>query len=224
MPPRPLILGLTGSIGSGKSFVSSLFGRANAVVICADAVARDIVAPASQALQEIVAHFGPSVLRADGSLDRQALAGMVFSDPAQRHVLESIIHPRVRQRELEIIQDHKEHPLIVIDVPLLYETGFETECDRVLTVLVSDTVRYQRLAESRSMSPAAVDQRLASQMPQREKARRSHFLVDNSAGRPYTCNQVNRILHRLFPAGLPQPLTESTLDPLLPGASAAPPH
>lgn len=206
------ILGLTGSVGSGKSFVSSLLYRCRATIICADTLAREAVSPGSPALGEIADAFGSAVLLPDGSLDRGKLASLVFPDPLKRHQLESIIHPRVHARQQQLLEESKDSPLVVLDVPLLFESGFSKECDAVLVVLVTEEERLRRLVRDRAMTPDQIFQRLASQLPQHEKAHRADFLVDNSSSRLYTCNQLSRILRRMFPSGLPHPLRNASLD------------
>lgn len=178
---RPLVLGLTGSLGSGKSAVLSIFASLGFPCCSADALARDVVRPGTPALAEIVEAFGSDVLCADGSLDRRRLAAIVFDDDAARARLEAIIHPRVRSAELDFIARHAEAPLVVLDVPLLFESGFDALCDRTLTVVVDDTTRRDRLARRADrLTPDQIARRLQAQMPQDEKARRSDAIVDNS--------------------------------------------
>jgi dephospho-CoA kinase len=206
-----VILGLTGSLGSGKSFVSSLLLSCRAKVVCADQLAREVVEPGSVALEEIRSTFGDDVFGHDGSLDRRRLAGIVFSDPLKRKTLESIIHPRVRARELELIAEYAGFPLVVLDVPLLFESEMDRFCDRVAVVVVDDDVREERLLRDRAMTAQEVRERLAAQMPQKEKARRADFLLDNSGTRDETASQVNAMLDNLFPGGLPAPLRHAEM-------------
>ncbi len=200
------ILGLTGTIGSGKSFVSSLFSLCNAKIICADTLARDAVKPGTPALKEITAQFGDGVLHPDGSLNRQELAKIVFADPSRRRLLESIIHPVVREQELQLLEAYKDSPLVILDVPLLFETGLDKECDRTLVVCVSDETRLQRLKDSRGITREELAARLQAQMNQEQKVSRADFLIDNSSSRRHTAEQVLALLHRIFPDGLPAPL------------------
>lgn len=200
---RALILGLTGSIGSGKSTVSSLLARTGAKVICADTLAREATAPGSEGLRELVALFGGAILDAQGGLDRSKLASIVFKNPDQRRRLEAIVHPHVRARELALLHEFADHPLVVLDVPLLFEAGLDAWCDRIAVVVVSEPVRIERLAESRRMTPQEVTDRLANQMPQQEKADRADIVIDNSGTLDATAEQVNALLRTLFPTGLP---------------------
>ncbi len=210
MSPRSksLIIGLTGSIGSGKSYVSSLLSECGAVVICADQLAREVVAPGSEALVQITRTFGDQVLMADGTLDRSSLAAIVFQDPEKRRKLEAIIHPRVRERELDLVQQYQGHPLIVLDVPLLFESGFDAECDKTVVVTITEAERERRLLSQRNLSRKELRNRLNAQMPQHEKVARADYIVDNSGTRQQTRHRVNQLLGQLFPDGLPHLIQE----------------
>lgn len=203
-----LILGLTGTMGSGKTFVSSLFSLCNAKVICADALAREATKPGSPALQEIAKQFGSGILHPDGSLNRSALAGIVFADSSRRISLEKIIHPLVRERERQLLQEYRDSPLVILDVPLLFETGLDRECDRTAVVVVDEATREERLRSSRSMTHAEFHARSRSQWTQEEKVARADEVIDNSSTRQHTARQVKDLIARLFPKGLPAPLRE----------------
>jgi dephospho-CoA kinase len=193
-----MILGLTGSIGSGKTFVTRCFEELGAAVIRADELAREVVAPGTPAYAEIVNSFGPAVVTADGTLDRAEIARRVFANPHQRRELERIVHPRVRQREEELLQQLRHEPLVVLEIPLLYETGAEALCDAVLVVVVEPEVRRQRLQRDRGMSSQDIAARLAAQMPEDEKARRAHYVIDNSGPRERTRDKVRELHARLL--------------------------
>jgi len=201
-----MILGLTGSLGSGKSTVSAMLAGCGAVVVCADQVAHDVVAPGGEALGEIAEAFGPAIICPDGSLDRPVLAAIVFPDPAQRRRLEQIVHPRVRRVVLNLLEQHADAPLVVLDVPLLFESGYEARCNFTLSVSVTESVRLERLARDRGMSAEQVAARLSAQLPQEEKNRRASFVVDNSGPLSHTCSQLAAILSRIFAGPLPSPL------------------
>ena len=202
-----VILGLTGSLGSGKSFVSSLIGLSGAAVICADEIAREELLPGTESFGEVVAQFGPNIVGSNGRIDRAALATIVFSHPAKRQLLESILHPRIRARELRLLDDLRgKKALVVLDVPLLFEGGLDQYCNHVLVVWVEEQVRRDRLHLHRGMSAEQVEARLAAQMPQSEKISRADFLVNNSGTRPETVEQINGVLRALFPHQLPSEL------------------
>lgn len=201
-----LILGLTGSVGSGKTFTSSLLSEAKAKVVCADQIARELVGPGGEALREIEHAFGPAVLLPDGSLNRAELARRVFQSPVEKTLLESILHPRVRQKEFEQVALWKDWPLVVLDVPLLFETGLDAYCDKTVVVAVTEPVRLARLQQDRGMTTDQVHARLATQMPQEEKIAKADLVIDNSGTKQATLQQVAALLRRLFPEGIPSQL------------------
>lgn len=194
-----MILGLTGVMGSGKSTVAAMLRAAGAAHIDADVIAREVVAPGTAGFGEVVAAFGAGVVGADGALDRKALGAIVFKDPAAKKRLEAIIHPRVRDREVGLIAEHRRAgaPLIVLDVPLLFESGAEGLCDAVLVVVVRDEVRIHRLTSTRGMTHQEVTARDKAQWSQEQKAARADFVLDNSGTLEDTQQQVLRLYQQL---------------------------
>lgn len=195
-----MILGLTGSIGSGKSFVGLCMEQLGARLIRADEIAREVIAPGTPGLLEIVRTFGAEVLDENGQVDRPKLARIVFSDPAKRRQLEEIIHPRVREREIRLLREHRGHPLIVLEIPLLFESRSEDLCDKILVVTIDEATRRERLMRDRAMTAQEIDARLASQMPQEEKVRRADYVIDNSGPRDATRRAVVALYSQLVPA------------------------
>jgi dephospho-CoA kinase len=157
------MVGLTGGIGSGKSVVARRLAELGALVIDADALAREVVAPGTDGLAEVVAAFGPGVLAPDGTLDRSAVASLVFGDDEKRRRLEAIIHPRVRERSTRMIATAPPDAVVVNDVPLLVESGMASHFDLVIVVFASEEVRRRRLVEHRGMTEDAVQARFAAQ-------------------------------------------------------------
>ena len=151
---RPLRIGLTGPIGCGKSTVAGWLGELGAAVIDADQVARQVTPVGSAPLAAVVTAFGPGILRVDGSLDRAALGRIVFADPAALARLESIIHPAVRPRILELLAeaDRSAAPVVVIEAIKLVEGGLASLCDEVWLVTCDPAVQRERLA-ARSAAP-----------------------------------------------------------------------
>jgi len=189
-------LGLTGTFGSGKSAVSAVFVEQGIPVIDADALARQAVEPGQPALAEIAGAFGAELIGPDGRLDRRALAGRVFGDRAAATRLNAIIHPRVRRAELAMLEALREAPLVVLDVPLLFEAGMREMVDRVAVVTVSERDRFGRLKE-RGYSEREVMARLGMQWPQSRKAARADYIIDNSGGIAATREQVLHLLEKL---------------------------
>ncbi|MFG2050190.1 dephospho-CoA kinase [Micromonospora sp. NPDC048935] len=158
-----LRVGLTGGIGSGKSAVAARLVERGAVLIDADRVAREVVAPGSDGLAEIVAAFSETVLDADGALDRAALGAVVFADEAARRRLESITHPRVRARTAELAAAAPPDAIVVNDVPLLVEVGLAPTYHLVIVVQTAVTTRLERLVRGRGMGRAEAERRIAAQ-------------------------------------------------------------
>lgn len=178
-----LRVGLTGSIGSGKSAVSSRLAALGAVIVDADLLARDVVEPGSEGLAEVVAAFGSEVLAEDGSLDRKALAAVVFADEDARRRLEAIVHPRVRARAAELEAAAASDAVVVHDIPLLVETGQAGSFDLVVVVDAPLESAVSRLVDARGMSEQDAWSRLRSQASREERTQAADVVLDN-AGTP----------------------------------------
>ena len=189
------VLGLTGSFGSGKSVVARMFATLGAVIIDADEIAKEVVKPGTPAFQEIVQAFGREVLGEQGALDRKRLAALVFQDVSKREMLNRIVHPRVRKRELELLSHYKDHPLVVLSVPLLFENNMEHLVDKVVVVVVNEAERMRRLTEQQEgLTPDEIQRRLQAQMPQEEKRKRANFVIDNSGSLEEAQAQVKQLV------------------------------
>jgi dephospho-CoA kinase len=173
-------VGLTGGVASGKSTVSAMLAERGAVVIDADLLAREVVAPGTDGLAEVVAAFGEQVLGPDGSLDRPALGAVVFADEAKRRTLEAIIHPRVRARAAEVEAAAPEGAVVVHDIPLLTETGQAASFDAVVVVDVPVDTQVDRMVSLRGMSPDDARARVAAQADREERRAIATFVVDNT--------------------------------------------
>ncbi len=176
-----LKVGLTGGIGAGKSSAARRLEQLGAVIVDADQVAREVVAPGTAGLAEVTAAFGENVLAADGSLDRPALAAKVFSDPAARQRLEAIVHPRVRQATAERVAAAAPDAVVVNDVPLLVETGLAATFDLVIVVEAPEQVRIDRLVRDRGMTPSQAAERIAAQSSRQQRLAAADVVLDNSA-------------------------------------------
>jgi dephospho-CoA kinase len=175
-----LRVGLTGGIGSGKSAVSSRLASRGAVVIDSDVLAREVVAPGTDGLAEVVKAFGSDVLTADGELDRPALGRIVFGDEAARRKLEAIIHPQVRARAAVIEAAAPADAVVVHDIPLLVETGQADRFDVVLVVDAPTDVQLERLTTQRGMTETEAKQRIASQASREDRLAVAGLVLDNS--------------------------------------------
>lgn len=189
-------VGLTGGIGSGKSAVSALLADLGATVVDADALAREVVAAGTPGLAEIEREFGSAVIGADGTLDRPAVARVVFDDPDARARLEAIIHPRVRERAAEIEAQARAHDpsaVVVHDVPLLVETGQQGAYDLVVVVDVPTEVQLQRLVSLRGMPRAEAQARVAAQASRDARLAAADVVIDNSGSLDDLARRVQQV-------------------------------
>jgi dephospho-CoA kinase len=174
---------LTGGIASGKSTVSALLRSLGAVVIDADQLARDVVAPGTPGLEEVVEAFGPSVLAADGSLDRPAVATIVFGDDEARRRLEGIIHPRVFEEFVRIEAEAPDDALVVHDIPLLAESGRTQDFKAVLVVDAPHETQVERMVRDRDMTREDAEARIAAQASREDRLAIATHVVDNDGTR-----------------------------------------
>lgn len=172
-------VGLTGGIGSGKSEVARLLAEHGAVVVDADDLAREAVAPGTDGLAAVVAEFGTAVLAADGSLDRARLGRVVFGDPTRRAALEAIVHPYVGRRSAELVAAAPPDAVVVYDVPLLVENGLQDGFDVVVVVDASEETRLRRLVDGRGMPEADARARMAAQSSRAERLAVADVVVPN---------------------------------------------
>lgn len=186
-----LRIGLTGGIGSGKSTVSALLAGHGAQIVDADVLAREVVAAGSPGLAAVVDAFGGGVLSPDGSLDRPALAGVVFGDPAARATLDGIVHPLVRARAVELITAMPDDAVVVQDIPLLVETGRGAAFDLVLVVEADPETRVARLVQ-RGSAEADARARIAAQATDEQRRAVADVVLDNSGTRERLAEQVDR--------------------------------
>jgi dephospho-CoA kinase len=198
------LVAVTGGIGSGKSTVTGRFAEHGCAVIDADRVAREVVEPGEPALAEIAERFGPELVREDGSLDRAALAAIVFADEDARIELERITHPRVAARMAERIAALAAEPwsgtprLVVVDHPLLVETGQAGRFDAVVVVLAPELIRVQRLQDERGMDADDVKARLRAQATDEERRAIATHVVDNGGDLASLNAQVDRVYAHLL--------------------------
>ncbi len=171
---------MTGGVASGKSTVADLLRSLGAVVVDADALARDVVAPGTPGLAAVVAEFGPEMLGPDGGLDRARLGALVFADPARRTALEGIVHPLVRARAAELEAAAPGDAIVVHDIPLLVETGQASSFDAVLVVDVPVEVQVARAVRDRGWSEEESRARIDAQASREERLAAATYVVDNS--------------------------------------------
>ena len=193
---RILSVGLTGGIGSGKSSAAQRMAEHGAIIIDADLLARQVVAPGSEGLAEIVDAFGAAVLTSDGTLDRQALGEIVFADETARSRLNSIIHPRVRAESRRRREAAEHGSIVVEDIPLLVDTGQQDRFDEVVVIYAPVQERIRRLTEDRGMSQEEAESRIDSQVSDVERHAAATVVVDNSTSKEQLEAQIDRLMTR----------------------------
>ena len=189
-----LIIGLTGGLGTGKSTVAAMFAGQGAAVIDADAITRRLLAADKKCLKKVAKVFPGAIL--NSTLDRQALADIVFRDPRALKKLTDILHPQAFKEVQKHISLNRNKPLIVLDVPLLFESGWEKIVDTTVVVKAGRAQQFDRLRSGR-LSKADIARRLRLQMPLSEKIRRADIVIDNRGTLGETRVQVNAVVDRL---------------------------
>lgn len=192
-----MLIGLTGGIGSGKTTVSDLLGEWGAVIVDADLVAREVVAPGSAGLAALAAEFGPEVLGPDGGLDRERMAAIAFSDPTARARLNAIVHPLVWARCVELTEAAPPGSVVVQAVPLLAEGNRASDFGLVVVVDVAPEVALDRLVRLRGMTPEDAAARIASQAARADRLAIADVVLDNSADREHLVEQVRQLWREL---------------------------
>ena len=193
MSGRPFVLGLTGSIGMGKSATAALFAQRGVPVHDADAAVHTLYGPGGAAAEAIGREF-PGTLDAQGGVDRAALREAVLGDATRLKQLESLVHPLVRRESEAFLARHAGAPLVVLDIPLLYETGGEGRCDAVAVVSAPAAIQRDRVLARPGMTEAAFAAILAKQMPDAEKRARADYVIDTGSGFPAAEAAVARIV------------------------------
>lgn len=187
-------IGLTGGIATGKSTVASLLVERGALLVDADQVARDVVMPGEPALEAVASMFGQAVLHTDGTLNRPALGKIVFQNQASLAQLEGILHPAIRARMQQQIEQYTlEYPeqLVVADVPLLYETNQQSLYEGIMVVYVPEKVQLERLMQRNSLPQDEAVRRINLQMDIEDKKRRAEWVIDNSGTLEETMRQID---------------------------------
>lgn len=197
-PNKRIILGITGSLGSGKSAVAKMFRESGAAVIDADKIGHSLLKPGSRAYRKIIRIFRKSILRKDGSIDRGRLAGLVFKDEEKLKSLNRIMHPEIiRNIRFSIKSSRAE--VLVLDAPLLIESGLQGLVDKLIVVKINRTRQLKRLSLRKApLSGRQAISRIKKQMPLKDKIRLADFVIDNNGTLSQTRKQVGQIRRLLW--------------------------
>ncbi|MCL5425865.1 MAG: dephospho-CoA kinase [Gammaproteobacteria bacterium] len=199
-----MIIGLTGGIGSGKSTVARAFETLGIPWVDADDVAREIVTPGEPALLAIQARFGDLVINSDGTLNRAALRTIVFNDPAQRQWLESITHPKIRERILQQLEELSARgaPYVLLVSPLLFESDQHALVNQTIVVDIPQELQLARTLQRDGVSESQVHAILAAQLPREQRLSKADHVIDNSGDHASMMQQVSRLdeLYRRQPS------------------------
>jgi dephospho-CoA kinase len=192
------LLGLTGGIGMGKSTAAEFLRTRGAQIVDTDELARQLVQPGQPALTEIQTEFGKKVIAPDGQLRRKELAEIIFADAAARKKLETILHPRIRERWLAQVEiwRRENRALAIVVIPLLFETRAESHFNKIICVACSAATQHERLL-ARGWTPEQIKQRLAAQWPVEQKISRADFVVWTDGALDAPAQQLERIFVKL---------------------------
>lgn len=197
---QKLLVGLTGGIGSGKSAVADILRKKGLAIIDADKLSREVVAPGSPALQEIVALAGSEVLNPDGKLNRHELRHRIFNDPSLREKVEGIMHPRIRKlgRERADALFKQGNNLVLYEAPLLIEAGNYQHLDAIIGVRAKDELRIERIMKRDGISREEAEKAIASQMPQEKKMQYCDYVIQNDSTLADLEGWVEAVLRQLY--------------------------
>lgn len=191
-----MIIGLTGSIATGKSTVAKMLKELHLPIVDADVVAREVVEPGTETLQKIAEAFGQDVIREDGTMDREKVGSIIFHQPEKRQILNSIIHPAIREEMLRqrdaYIENGSLH--VVMDIPLLFESKLQHFVEKVLVVAVSEETQLVRLMERNGFSEEEARARIATQLPIQVKIEGADAVIYNDGSLGNSKNQLEVIL------------------------------
>ncbi|MEK3786125.1 dephospho-CoA kinase [Paenibacillus sp. FSL K6-1230] len=192
-----MIIGLTGGIATGKSTVSAMLVSRGALLVDADVIAREVMLPGHPVLAAVQERFGTEVMNDDGTLNRKELGRIVFGDQAELQALNNITHPAIRQeikQRMTTFELQQPDKLVVVDIPLLYESKLDNLFQEIMVVYVPRTLQLQRLMERDGLAALEAEQRLAAQMDIEEKKRKADIVIDNSKDLQYTEQQLEQWL------------------------------
>jgi len=205
MAMNMLLFGLTGNIGTGKSTVAWMFEELGVPVIYADKIAHETLSPHTAIWENVFKRYGKNILLEDGIIDRGELAKIIFKDPAERKFLESLIHPYVRSEIAHNVAKIAKggYPFAIVEIPLLFEVGWEREFDAIIAVTCSEQMEIERCRKKFSLTHEEVVQRISAQHPQNQKLKSADAVIENDGSIEETKVQVERLYHHMVSGKFP---------------------
>ncbi|MCW8888107.1 MAG: dephospho-CoA kinase [Gammaproteobacteria bacterium] len=193
---NPLIVGLTGGIGSGKTTICEEFSLLGVPIINADHIAKDVVAKGQPALHDLTRHFGPQILNMDGSLNRSELRTIIFRDQQQRAYVEKLLHPLIL-RQIREQAESFDTPYVIVEIPLLIEAGWQQQVDQILVIDLPEELQIKRLQQRNGLDHLMIERIMASQLTRSKRIEYADQVIDNS-GDPGELSKIVSNLHHQF--------------------------
>ena len=193
-----MYLGLTGGIGSGKSTAARMFSDLGAIVIDADAIAKEVLEPGQVGYESVVNNFGEEILDSSGNIDRVVLAGKVFGDTTKLKELEEIVHPAVANKVAQIRESLPAGAIIIYDTPLLIEKSLQQQFDQVIVVLAPEALRTQRLL-ARGLAQNDIIARMSNQATDEQRREIANYVIDNSSTLVMLREEVQKVWTQISP-------------------------
>lgn len=194
--PEKIIIGLCGCTGSGKSTVATLFAMYGAYIIDCDNIAHNVTKKDTECFTEIVDHFGSDIVKEDGNLNRKALANIIFEKSDEKKVLEEITHKYILEDVFKEINSHDE--LILVDAPLLFESGLDSWCNYTIVVTADEKVRLKRIMSRDDIDEELALKRIKSQTEEKDLVSRCDFVIHNNANVKSLNSQIKSIVDRII--------------------------
>ena len=188
-----MVIGITGSFGSGKTEIAKMFASLGVRVINADQVCHLLIRPRTPVYKKIIRHFGKEVLARDKSIDRKKLGEIVFKEKSKLSLLNKLIHPHAIKEIQRIIRREKRSSVIIVDAPLLVETKFYKRLDRLIVVKMRKDKQVRRIIEAKGMTKGEALDRIEKQAPLKKKLALADFIIDNNGSKKATLTQVRKI-------------------------------
>lgn len=193
-----MYFGLTGGIGSGKSTAARMFADLGAIVIDADAIAKEVLEPGQVGYESVVNHFGDEILDSSGNIDRAILAGKVFDNSSKLRELEEIVHPAVASKVSQIRESLPENAIVIYDTPLLIEKSLQHQFDQVIVVLAPESLRTSRLLD-RGLPQSDIVARMSNQATDEQRREVANHIIDNSSSLEKLRAEVLKVWTQIYP-------------------------